>query len=183
MQVQNGQHVDTPLLRMEVYAIGKVMEQRTVHLVFRARKLSGIVYDPTEHLVEFFEEPRSQAGPLVFVPDGSSLNVEVGFWLDNEPPCHPSDQRSCNLRSMSVRTSVQSRPALGFVLYATKRSRMICRCHSGTGAFDLMRVTGPKIIVLSYEPEGTLATEEADAVGGWQSYLVRKVALLLFLSL
>jgi hypothetical protein len=29
-----------------------------------------------------------------------------------------------------------------------------------------MRVTGPDIMALSYELEGTLATEEADAVGG-----------------
>jgi hypothetical protein len=33
MQMQNGQHVDTPFLRMEVHAIGKVTEQRTAHLL------------------------------------------------------------------------------------------------------------------------------------------------------
>ena len=61
------------------------------------------------------------------------MDVEVRLKLDNEPPCHSSDQRSRNLRSMSVRTSVQSRPARGFTVYDAKRSRMICRCHSGTG--------------------------------------------------
>lgn len=33
MQVQNGEHVDALILRMEVHAIGKVPEQRTVHLI------------------------------------------------------------------------------------------------------------------------------------------------------
>ena len=37
MQMQNGQHVDTPFLRMEVHPVGKVTEQRTLHLVFQAR--------------------------------------------------------------------------------------------------------------------------------------------------
>ena len=59
MQMQNGQHVDIPFLRMEVDAIGKVTEQRTVHLVFHARELSWIVYDTKEHLVELIEELRS----------------------------------------------------------------------------------------------------------------------------
>jgi hypothetical protein len=77
MQVQNGEHVDTLILHMKVHAIGKVPEQRTAHLILHRRELSGIGYDTTEHLVEFFKEPRSQAGPLVFVPDGSSLNVEA----------------------------------------------------------------------------------------------------------
>jgi len=133
MQMQNGQHVDIPFLRMEVHAIGKVTEQRTVHLVFHVRELSWIVYDTKEHLVELIEELRSSAGLLVFIPHGCCLDVEVRLRLDDEPPCHPSDQRSRNLCSMSVRTSVQSRPALGSALYAAKRSRMICRCHSGTG--------------------------------------------------
>jgi hypothetical protein len=50
------------------------------------------------------------------------LDVELRLGLDDEPPCHSSDQRSRNLRSTSVRTSVQGRPALGFALYAVKRS-------------------------------------------------------------
>jgi hypothetical protein len=59
MQMQNGQHVDTPFLRMEVHTIGKVPEQRTVHLIVHAWELSGIVYDTKEHLVKLIEEPRS----------------------------------------------------------------------------------------------------------------------------
>jgi hypothetical protein len=31
-------------------------------------------------------------------------------------------------------------------------------------------------MALSYEPDGTPATEKTDAVDGWQGYLVRKVA-------
>ncbi len=77
MQVQNGEYVDTLIPRMKVHTIGKMPEQGTVHLILHTRELSGIVHDTTEHLVEFFEEPRSQAGPLVFVPNGSSLNVEA----------------------------------------------------------------------------------------------------------
>ena len=104
-----------------------------MNVAFHRRELSRIVLDTLEYQIEFVEKSRSQAGPLVFVPHGSGLDVEVRLRLDDEPPCHSSDQRSRNLRSMSVRTSVQSRPALEFVLYAAKRSRMICRCHSGTG--------------------------------------------------
>ena len=59
MQMQNGQHVDTPFLRMEIHPVGKVTEQRTVHLVFQARELSGIVYDTKKHLFELIEEPRA----------------------------------------------------------------------------------------------------------------------------
>ena len=51
MQMQNGQHVDTPFRRMEVHA--------TIHLIFHAWELSGIVYDTKEHLVKLIEEPRS----------------------------------------------------------------------------------------------------------------------------
>ena len=40
-----------------------------------------------------------------------------------------------------------------------------------------MRVTGPDIMALSYELEGTLATEEADAVGGWQDVSPQKSSL------
>lgn len=59
MQMQYGQHVDTLFPRMEVHAIGKVTEQRTVHLIFHAWELSGIVYDTKEYLVRLIEEPRS----------------------------------------------------------------------------------------------------------------------------
>jgi hypothetical protein len=59
MQMQNGQHIDTPFLRMKVHAIGKVTEQRTVHLIFHAWELSGIVYDTKKQLVKLIEEPRS----------------------------------------------------------------------------------------------------------------------------
>lgn len=59
MQMQNGQHVDALFPRMDVHAIGNVSEQRTVHLIFHAWELSGIVYDTKEHLVKLIEEPRS----------------------------------------------------------------------------------------------------------------------------
>jgi hypothetical protein len=39
----------------------------------------------------------------------------------------------------------------------------------------LMRVTDSEVMALSYEPEGTPATEEAGAIGGYQGYLARKV--------
>jgi hypothetical protein len=104
-----------------------------MNVAFHTRKLLRIILDTLKHKVEFVKEPRTQAEPLVFIPHGGCLNVEVRLRVDDEPPCHSSDQRSRNLRSMSVRTSVQSRPALGFAFYAAKRSRMICRCHSGTG--------------------------------------------------
>jgi len=84
-----------------------------VDVAVHTRELSRIVYDATEHYVEFIEKPQTQAGLLVFVPHSGSLDIEVRLKLDDEPPCHSSDQRSRNLRSMSVRTSVQSRPALG----------------------------------------------------------------------
>jgi hypothetical protein len=37
-------------------------------------------------------------------------------------------------------------------------------------------------MALSYEPEGTPATEKTDAVGGWRGYLVRKIACPIFIS-
>jgi hypothetical protein len=59
MQVENGQHADSPIICMEIHAKGKVPEQRTVHLVSHARELSGIVYDATDHMVKFVKKPRS----------------------------------------------------------------------------------------------------------------------------
>jgi len=58
MQMQNSQHVDIPFLRMEVLPMRKVTGQRTVHIVFHAQELSGIVYDTTERLFELIEKPR-----------------------------------------------------------------------------------------------------------------------------
>lgn len=49
----------------------------TVH----TRELSRIVYDATEHYVEFIEKPQTQAGLLVFVPHSGSLDVEVRLKL------------------------------------------------------------------------------------------------------
>lgn len=70
--------------------------------------------DTLKHQPEFVEEAHPQTDSPVFIPNGGSLYIEVGLTLDDKSPCHPSDQRSRNLRSISVRTSVQSRPAAGF---------------------------------------------------------------------
>lgn len=59
MQMQNSQHVDTRFFCMEVHAIGKVTEQRRVHLIVHAWELSGIGYDTKKQLVKLIEEPRS----------------------------------------------------------------------------------------------------------------------------
>jgi hypothetical protein len=95
-----------------------VAEEGTVDVAVHTRELLRIVYDAMEHYVEFIEKPQTQAGLLVFRPHSGNLDVEIRLRLDDKPPCHSSDQRSRNLRSMSVRTSVQSRPALGLAWYA-----------------------------------------------------------------
>lgn len=120
--MQNRQNFDVLRLYEEVHAVRKVAKEGTVNIALHTRELLRIALDTLEHKVEFVKEPRAQAEPLVFIPHGGCLDVEVRLKLDDEPPCHSSDQRSRNLRSMSVRTSVQSRPALGFALYAAKRS-------------------------------------------------------------
>jgi hypothetical protein len=98
------------ILPEEVHAVWNVAKEGTVNIALHTRELSRIALDTLEHKVEFVKEPRAQAEPLVFISHGGCLDVEVRLRLDDEPPCHSSDQRSRNLRSMSVRTSVQSRP-------------------------------------------------------------------------
>lgn len=122
MQVKNRQHWDGIYRFDEIHTIREVSEEGTADLAFHSRKLPRIGIDPLKQETEFVQESHTQAGSLVFVPYCRSLDVEVGLRLDDEPPCHPSDQRSRNLRSISDRASVQDRPAAGFSRYASRRS-------------------------------------------------------------
>lgn len=125
MQVQHSQDIDTFVADQEIHTIGEVAKQRTMHAVVHTRKLSGVLDDATEHMSEFVKEPYSQTVSLVFIPKSCSLDIEFRLRGNDKMQSHPSSYRSRNLRSMSERTSVQDRPALGLAVYAAKRSRRI----------------------------------------------------------
>lgn len=50
---------DTPFVRNKVHAVGIVAEQRALYLGFESRKLSGIINDAAEHVVELVKKPRA----------------------------------------------------------------------------------------------------------------------------
>lgn len=114
MQVQNCQNYDGLCPINEVHTVRKVTEESTMNFVFQPWELPRIGLDTLKYQPKFVEEAHTQTGSLVFVPDGGCLDIEVRLRLDDKSPCHPSHQRSRNLRSISVRTSAQGRPAVGF---------------------------------------------------------------------
>ena len=89
MQMQNSQNNSPPLFCEKVYAVWEMTEEGTTNIALHTWKLVRIVLDTLEDKVEFVEEPRCQAGPLVFVPQGSCQDVEVRLRLDDELPGHP----------------------------------------------------------------------------------------------
>ena len=100
------------------------------------RLLTGYRGHPPADL-DALEETLLRVSRLVEeIPEIRELDLNpifVRLPLDDESPCHPSNQRSRNLSVISARASAHNRPASGFVRYDASRSRMILRCHSGTG--------------------------------------------------
>lgn len=86
MQVKNRQHCDGIYRFDEIHTIGKVSKEGTADLAFHSRELPRIVIDTLEQEIKFVQKSHTQAGSLVFVPYSSSLDVEVGLGLDDEPP-------------------------------------------------------------------------------------------------
>ncbi len=74
-------------------------EESTANFAFQPRELSRIGLDTLEHQVELVEEAHTQAGPLVFVPDGGCESAlfmtirretvesrrETGAWSGEDP--------------------------------------------------------------------------------------------------
>jgi hypothetical protein len=75
--VQDSKNGGELLLLDEVHTIRKMAEESAANVAFESRELPRTIINTLEHQVEFVEELKTQAGPLVFVPNGSCLNVEI----------------------------------------------------------------------------------------------------------
>ena len=130
--MQDGQDGRTVTLRHEIDRVRKPAEQATPNRGLDYRKLKRVTANSLQDMVKFGNEPRAKPLPLLLIPEGGRLNVILSLigdvWVDTHQP-----DRDRSLRRRAYRTSDHGRPARADFRCASRRSRITCRCQSGTG--------------------------------------------------